>query len=656
MHRLSFLLLLLPIDALGQCTVMGTPELRDPVTAPTHVERSDGPAQFVVPTLFHVYYTDVVPPVDIVFLDEVLRATNAVLRGRNPDTSLVTPLFRPLMGDLSVELHLAHIDVFGNCTNGVVYHWWNGLSGPNVLQAAQATDRYLNIHLYGNSSYAMLPSADWPLPGDLWDGATVAPFQLMTDGHVLAHEVAHWCGLPHTFGSYPSSGMFCGDDGVTDTPVTKGSLPLTCDPLLSECTPGTIENVNNIMDYSSCRHMFTHGQAQLVELTMTDTAIARYMHCTPENLAGTGVDVPSPCPLEVSVRPVSVSGCSPHVTVTMMATGKIPDQLSWSFPGGTPSTWTGWGPMITYTTPGDHDAQVVACAGADCDTLTFSVHAEEPLTLLDNGLTPILDLPFGEDLETTSIPNAHVAPTAESDWELCIHAGYNSQRSLMVTAGTVQQQETHDLIIGNLDLVNDLEHPVLRMMVAATEHATVQRYSSQLLGRDLCSDGQSFFYVYATWDHGQLAGGNTGTGFIPDDPQEWTALTADLNVDWIDHSNAELILRLIKEYHGTATDEGFYVDDIWIGEADAVPTSVDAIDVEEHGLSLYPVPASDRITLANRGNRPIGIRILDALGREVHRGTLLGTRDLDVSRWPRGSYVVRCTEGRLLTRSRFILH
>ena len=52
-------------------------------------------------------------------------------------------------------------------------------------------------------------------------------------------------------------GVACGDDGVQDTPITKGHS--SCNNVYDSVCTGAIENVQNFMEFSYCIKMFTLG-------------------------------------------------------------------------------------------------------------------------------------------------------------------------------------------------------------------------------------------------------------------------------------------------------------------------------------------------------------------------------------------------------------
>src|SRR3982750_4595750 len=89
----------------------------------------------------------------------------------------------------------------------------------------------------------------------------------------ITHEAGHWFNLKHLWGSTNQPQVACGDDNVTDTPETQGTL--SCNLSLSICNPPIIENVQNYMDYSYCNYMFTEGQKTRMRAAATSATASR---------------------------------------------------------------------------------------------------------------------------------------------------------------------------------------------------------------------------------------------------------------------------------------------------------------------------------------------------------------------------------------------
>ena len=107
------------------------------------------------------------------------------------------------------------------------------------------------------------------------------------------HEVGHWLNLPHTWGSSNEPGIASNctmDDGVSDTPNTIGST--WCN--YNETTCGSRSNIENHMEYSSCRKMFTVGQKARMRTALLSSVGGRNNLITAQNQAATGIDVAPP--------------------------------------------------------------------------------------------------------------------------------------------------------------------------------------------------------------------------------------------------------------------------------------------------------------------------------------------------------------------------
>lgn len=633
------------LQAAAQCGTVAYGEAV-PMHAPAFMhDRSDSAALFVIPTFVHVYYTTTLPPVSTQQVLDALADANLRLRGHNSDTADVCSVFRSIMGDLSLELRLAHLDENGDCTGGIEFIQWdgNGLA-PDVSGDLQNTGKYLNIVVYPSSrSMSSIPVPGAPLPGDLYDHILFTTYDAQFQPWILAHEVGHWAGLYHTFGATNNSAVACGDDGVNDTPITAGSPVGTCDTTLSTCTPGVVENVDNVMDYSICEKMFTIGQQERVAAVMTDTTIARYMHCTPENLQATGVDIPSTCPLVSDLMHLNLLHCGQtEVRFHSMFTGQIPDQVNWLIPGGNPSTSNVPDPVVTYTTGGSFTVRMIACHGAECDTVWHELVIDPITGLQDNGLT-VGTAPWSEGFENGfSFPQAHLAVrgNASSNWQPCGFAGYNSANSLYIPASSmITAMDTSDLVLGNFDFTG-MASPGISFKMAATYYEPMQYSTFYLMLGDLCDQGLPLqsWSIYLQPD---LAGSNSSAGFVPGGPAQWTTLHYT-TPSWAFYPHAQLVLRVVKAPMWPLPDEDLFIDDINIGESDFVL----GLQQKKQAacLRVYPDPAHDHVRICPPGGRSgTTLTVVDMTGRTVLTTALGGPLDLDVSAWPSGTYPITVT-------------
>ncbi|HMC96134.1 MAG TPA: T9SS type A sorting domain-containing protein, partial [Flavobacteriales bacterium] len=171
-----------------------------------------------------------------------------------------------------------------------------------------------------------------------------------------------------------------------------------------------------------------------------------------------------------------------------------------------------------------------------------------------------------------------------------------------------------------------------------------------VLMRDLCDDGQPVGpWVFMLQP--DLAGSNTNAGFLPNTPDQWITVTYT-NPGWsFYYPHAEFMLRIIKPFMGEVTDEGFYVDDINIGEADIVLGSHER---PRDAIAVFPDPATDHVTIT-AGMANALLSVVDMEGREVYRTTTSGRTDLDISQWTPGAYVVSLRTDDRMLRARLIV-
>jgi hypothetical protein len=270
---------------------------------------------FTIPVVFHILHQGGSENISELQVRDAVDILNRDFRKQNADTSIVVAAFQNIIGDAKIEFRLATLDPNGVCTDGIIRHWdpntnWTG----NWLDYVYTWDptQYLNVYVVKSmnsnaAGYTFLPGSG--IPPDV-DAIVMLSNYVGSIGtgnvgtsRTLTHETGHWLDLPHVWGGTNNPGVACGDDGVGDTPVTKGFSNCTLNNS-TICTPGVPENIQNYMEYSYCSRMFTNGQAFRMQNAAASTVSGRNNLSTPTNLANTGVTNPG-------------SGCIPALTISL---------------------------------------------------------------------------------------------------------------------------------------------------------------------------------------------------------------------------------------------------------------------------------------------------------------------------------------------------
>jgi hypothetical protein len=231
--------------------------------------KSDDDEVYVIPVVFHIVHQYGVENVSYEAIQAAVEQINTDYRKMRSDTASIKEEFKSIAADTKIEFRLARKDPNGNCTMGVTrtYSSATNNGGENAKEIAGSWDnsKYLNVWTVKSMSGN---TAGWSYyPGtapDEWDGIILLYDYIR---RALTHEAGHYLNLPHPWGSTNDPGMAdnCDiDDGIEDTPNTIGHT--TC--VLDAVTCGSLDNVQNFMDYSYCYRMFTNGQAAVMRATL----------------------------------------------------------------------------------------------------------------------------------------------------------------------------------------------------------------------------------------------------------------------------------------------------------------------------------------------------------------------------------------------------
>lgn len=331
---------------------------------------------YIIPIVFHIIHNYGVENIDDSQVLDAVRLINEQFRKRNADTASIVLPFRSIAADCEIEFRIAQLDPNGNCTSGITrtVSALTSIGDHQVKSLIQwPPDRYLNVYICaeaaGLAGHAMMPPTADTIPQ--WDGIVMRHSYIGSIGTsnimvktVLSHEIGHFLNLQHIWGGNNVPNYYylpvgsagnCGfDDDVTDTPNTIGWS--SCNVGGQSC--GTLDNVQNYMDYSYCSMMFTEGQKLRMHAALNSSVANRNNLWQPANLVATGTDDVTSylCNVRFNAsKTVICAGAS--VTFSDISSHGISTR-EWTFSGGIANSTTDSIATVTYANPGTYDVRL----------------------------------------------------------------------------------------------------------------------------------------------------------------------------------------------------------------------------------------------------------------------------------------------------------
>ncbi|MEX1189951.1 MAG: M43 family zinc metalloprotease [Bacteroidia bacterium] len=586
----------------------------------------------VVPIVFHVIHNYGIENISKEQILDAVRIINEDFNLDNEDQSEVISAFQGLVSDVEFEFRLARLDPNGNCTEGITrtVSELTFNADDNVKELVSwPRNKYLNVWVvddisFGAGGYAYLPGS---APSAEEDGIVVLHNQLGSTGtsngsnfasRTLTHEIGHFFNLRHPWGGSNSPGEVdnCDiDDGVTDTPNTLGVANQNCN--LSQNTCGSLDNVQNFMDYSSCAIMFTTGQKSRMIAAITSSTAGRNQLWSSANLQATGVDgVLTVCTPIADFQASSSQNCSEtDVIFTDLSYNADIDgtwNWTWSFPGGVPSSSTDQNPVVQYTNPGSYPVTLTATNSQGSNSKTKSNY------IFISSNTPVQLAPIIEGMETSTFPDNGFPGIS---WRF--ESTNNNALSRSTAAST---SGTASLIYNNMlvaeGTVSEAYSPVINCLYVGTPARVKFNVAHAQRGPSNTDQLEMWVSVDCgrTWTRRYQKSGSSlaTTGGYVSSP--WIPNTTQWREEIV--SVTPLAGKQTAMIKFTYTDGGgnnIYIDDINIIDG---PIGFNEISIDESSISIFPNPSKGDATLSYSliEGDDISISITDISGR------LLGTK------------------------------
>ena len=583
----------------------------------------------IVPVVFHIIHNYGPENISDAQILDAMAVLNRDYRKLNADTANIIPAFQGLAADMEVEFRLATLDPSGNCTNGIerIASYRTHNADDNSKLNPWPNNMYLNIWTIadfgpthqGAAAYAYLPNNAIP---DDEDGIISLSSYVGSIGtsngnnsRTLTHEIGHFLNLQHVWGNTNDPGVSCGNDGVSDTPITKG-WDYCPSSNFDVCTAGVIENFQNFMEYSYCDVMFTPGQKTRLLAALNNAVQNRNNLWQTANLIATGTNGTAPvaCEPKIDFSPIDLHMCAGDAIEYRSSVSNADSYTySWSFPSGSPSSSTLENPVVTYSTPGTYSATLIVTSPGGADTLTktdiISVHGAPTLV-------PI----YSDDFETSgTFPGDGYVENNDNSglwrWNRItgIVGSSGTAAIRMRNAGTNNVGEIDSWVTDAFDLTNFSVCQV-KYKLAYSNYNTQKVETLRVSYSTDC--GRS--WTVRLTKYGSILKTTTAiANFAPTSAAQWRQETVSVGPG-SGHPNVRFKFEF--EAGGTTSspygDNNLYIDDLMIT---GTFVGVEEASLQNLAFSLAPNPSAGNTNLyfSTSSNADVVIDVVNNLGQQV---------------------------------------
>lgn len=585
----------------------------------------------MIPVVFHILHQNGAENISDAQVQDQIRILNRDYQKKNADTANVVSAFQDIIAHVGFGFKLARIDPQGNCTNGIIRHLtpktnWDA-NNLNDFTFSWPRDKYLNIYVVKTiniaaTAYAFLPGTPIPASADvivsLHNMVGSIGTGTISNSRVLTHEVGHWFGLHHIWGTSNQPGVVCGDDLVEDTPETKGfSNCATSNTGI--CNPGIPENVQNYMDYSPCKIMFTNGQADRMRSIIASNINGRNLVSSQDNLVATGIAgdhyvcVPT-VDFRVNQRKTCTGQNLTFTSTTWVGLGNFSRQ--WTFEGGNPATSADSIVAVSFSLPGTYSVSlsISSPGGTTVETKQGYVVIVDP--------NQSESVPYFMDFETDSLVAKLIIenPDPQSvSWTRNQNLGANQTGKCFYLNSISDALE----IRGEKDA---FELPPLNL----TGWNEVMLSYWYAYARPVASQRDSFKVQYSldcggTWktisglptitQMAAASGGTTQNHFIPNASQWVQQIIPSSGLEELANRNGVKIRFLFVKDPAKTSTNNLYIDQIEVQNS----ITQNQEKIEATYFSIHPNPSNGTffIRTKNKPTKESHLKLFDVNGREL---------------------------------------
>ncbi|MFN4931246.1 MAG: M43 family zinc metalloprotease [Bacteroidota bacterium] len=585
-------------------------------------QRKSSAATYTIPVVFHILHLYGTENISDAQIFDAMEVINRDFNKQNADTANTIAAFAGIAANVGIEFKLAKLDPQGNCTNGIdrIYSAYTNVGDEDAKLNQWPRNKYLNIWVVkdissGAAGYSQYPSNF----GAASDGIMILHTYVGSIGtgspsrsRALTHEIGHWLNLAHPWGNSNTPGVASNcniDDGVTDTPNTIGWT--SCNLNGTSC--GSLDNVQNFMEYSYCSTMFTNGQKTRMVAALNSSTASRNNLSTAANLTATGVNSNTVCAPDADFYTLTPAVCV-NSSVNFVDNSSLGAATSWNwtFPGGSPATSTDQSPVVTYATPGTYSVSLTVSNANGSNSVTKNSYVTVESTTAD-----ITTPTFFEGFENLTLGAANGWSTTNlgggSAWATTTATAFTGSKSVRLNNISNTPGFIDELITPSIDLTQftspRLYYKVAYANLTATDNIT---NSFQILSSVDCGKTWGVRRTYTETALETVTPQNST--FTPTNQSQWRE-------DNINLSSFAIYSNIIFKFKFVAGEgNNLYLDDINLNNT----TSLTEMESLENNFRVYPNPSDQDavVYFSTESNATIAVKVFDLLGKEVYNNNM----------------------------------
>jgi hypothetical protein len=598
--------------------------------------------EYTIPVVFHVLHQGGSENVSDATILAALDYVNKDFARANSDTGSTVQPFKSLFINSDIKLMLAKKDESGNCTNGIVRRWdartnWDRTGGFGTIYNGITWNsaKYLNIILVKSiiaSAGQVGTVVGYTFKPGTWSSGAVqdavvynANFLTGISIRSITHEVGHWLNLSHTWGNTNDPNVACGDDGVSDTPQTKGQFGGCASSSVNVCAQtftynNNIDNVQNIMNYSDCPRNFTSGQTTFMRTALASAISSRNNLWSNGNLGASGTDVNG-----LGICAPIAEFYSANASFSVCSGGSL-----------TMKDFSYNGTITSYQWAADNGAVIVAPTASQTainfpnigiTNVTLTINNPQGSSTKVRQVTAVNSTPqitgtHFESFESGATPTNWTVINPDNDavmWTATAFGGADGLSSFYIDGPS---NAANRLDILQSPILNLQANPgaVISYSVAyARQTSTTNDEFIVRASKDCGATWVEYFKYLA----GQLSSGSGGlqsTPYVPSSTQWKKLFISNLGTQWNNFKNEPSVLfrfEFEQNAGGTSTGNRIFLDGFRIEGTVGLNELTKSI-----GLLLYPNPtngeANLKFTLSTASK--IEVNIVDVLGKQMLAG------------------------------------